>query len=80
MGLVQGLLGELEHVGVLGEAWRGRGEADGGQLLPRALHAVALEPLAPGLAHQGGPHQVRAHQGVTDKEEILRVTCSFQRI
>ena len=51
-------------MGVLGEAGRGRGEADGGQLVPRALHAVALQPLAR-LPHQGGPHQVRANQGVT---------------
>ena len=56
--------GELKHMGVLGEAGRGRGEADGGQLVPRVLHAVALQPLAR-LPHQGGPHQVRANQGVT---------------
>ena len=52
-----------EHMGVLGEAGRGRGKADGGQLVPCALEAVALR------GHQCGPHQVRANQSVTSIEK-----------
>ena len=41
---------QLEHMGVLGEAGRGRGEADSGQLVLGALEAVAL------CGHQCWPH------------------------
>ena len=49
----------LENMGVFREAGRGRGEADGGQLVHCGdLHAVTLQPGLARLAHQGGPHQV----------------------
>ena len=54
---------QLEHMGVLGEAGRGRGEADSGQLVLGALQAVALG------GHQCWPHQVRTNQGVTSKDK-----------
>ena len=54
---------QLEHMGVLGEAGRGRGKADGGQLVLGALEAVALS------GHQCWPHEVRTNQGVTSKDK-----------
>ena len=59
----------LENMRILWKTGRRRCEADARESVLRGLQTVGLNG-AVSLAHQGRPHQVRAHQGVAVGEII----------